>query len=491
MNGTYLEYIESTGTQYIDTEYIANSNTRIVFEGAPLLLSNVSPGSFFIGDAYPNYTDSGREFFIYSNDLQYYTVQAVFNGQVLFASKKLGQIFTGDDIKVDFNSNRLKVLKNDTVVCDHEFVYQDNSSNSSLKIFKLSRSENVNYYGKVRIYYLKIYEQDILQKYFIPYKTENNDVGMYDVVHKKFYNNLGAGSFSAGPEKTMPDLIEDDRILSCSNIYYYCMNNFFLPMEYDQLEYIQTSGTQYIDTGLVALHGFHAIADLEILDDMSVSSYHKCIIGAHGDAPNYRRNFFSFHQNMLWFGAGDSAGSFQGTYNGQRHIYDFSNKYDDIHLKVDGLDKAYSLVGGSQPNDSYNNLTLYVFYGHSTEKTQHFLKLSAKLYSLSIESYEGDTCYFVPAKRKSDNVIGLYDIIHRIFRTNIGTGNFLEGPTVPRLSNFGDRSASVEYANILMNKIFAKRNQSPQLNNNLLTNGKRIISASIFKKLILKYFNNT
>jgi hypothetical protein len=37
---------------------------------------------------------------------------------------------------------------------------------------------------------------------------------------------------------------------------------------------------------------------------------------------------------------------------------------------------------------------------------------------------------FIPARRKSDNVLGLYDIITNTFYINSGTGTFVAGPNL-------------------------------------------------------------
>ena len=39
---------------------------------------------------------------------------------------------------------------------------------------------------------------------------------------------------------------------------------------------------------------------------------------------------------------------------------------------------------------------------------------------------------FIPAKRNSDNVLGLYDLVNNVFYTNAGSGTFIAGPEVPK-----------------------------------------------------------
>ena len=55
---------------------------------------------------------------------------------------------------------------------------------------------------------------------------------------------------------------------------------------------------------------------------------------------------------------------------------------------------------------------------------------SAKLYSCKI--YDNGTLIrdFVPAKRMSDNVYGLWDKVNEVLYENAGTGTFTGGPAV-------------------------------------------------------------
>ena len=67
-----------------------------------------------------------------------------------------------------------------------------------------------------------------------------------------------------------------------------------LPSGYTQLEYIQSSGTQYIDTGLSLPEGFHAVFDVEFT---SLPSTIQCVLGAHDSSAPYYRNFFGTNGN--------------------------------------------------------------------------------------------------------------------------------------------------------------------------------------------------
>ena len=53
--------------------------------------------------------------------------------------------------------------------------------------------------GVMRLYYLQIYDNDILVRDFIPVLDEDGIPSLYDSVENKFYYNVGTGEFVAGP----------------------------------------------------------------------------------------------------------------------------------------------------------------------------------------------------------------------------------------------------------------------------------------------------
>ena len=57
-------------------------------------------------------------------------------------------------------------------------------------------------------------------------------------------------------------------------------------------------------------------------------------------------------------------------------------------------------------------------------------KFKGRLYNFAILENKIIKHYFVAAKRKSDSVLGLYDIINNKLYTNIGTSTFKAGPEI-------------------------------------------------------------
>ena len=86
-----------------------------------------------------------------------------------------------------------------------------------------------------KIYYCKIYENDSLVRDYVPcIDTQLGVAGFYDLVDNRFFGNKGTGLFIYGN-----DTINGVRIPKN------------LPEEYQEVEYIESTGTQHIDTKLV------------------------------------------------------------------------------------------------------------------------------------------------------------------------------------------------------------------------------------------------
>lgn len=73
---------------------------------------------------------------------------------------------------------------------------------------------------------------------------------------------------------------------------------------------------------------------------------------------------------------------------------------------------------------------MYNAYIFGTNRGGTFNEPSDNLSVYYCKIYDNGTLIrnFIPAKRNSDNVLGLYDIVNSKFYTNAGTGTFIAGP---------------------------------------------------------------
>ena len=197
-----------------------------------------------------------------------------------------------------------------------------------------------------------------------------------------------------------------------------------LPSTYQQVEYIESSGTQYINTGVAP----------------SLSSDELKVVMKYATTTST----FTNTDNML-FGSGTPTNSdccyfVDATRN--KHLYvryynnsgsttrsDFFTTYpsgvmvlNSNGLSVNGSTPITTSTSGSTSND----LPIYIFARNGTTT----LNSAFKLYYFKMEKNGTLVRDFIPCYRKSDDVIGLYDLVNGVFYTNQGTGDFTKGSNV-------------------------------------------------------------
>lgn len=192
---TELEYIESTGTQYVDTGVYPNQDTSLEMEFAPTVLSktewwfgvrsssNTNMFGFYSTGAtsvYSTFASSGQTFSIPS-----------ISGQTVSLEK-------GDAITTLRYGNNVEELENTEGTFTSEFALVLLSANLAGSIASSTRASG-------RLYSCAIYDGDSLIRDFIPCLNPSNEVGLYDTVNGQFYGNAGTGAFTDGPEVEGPD----------------------------------------------------------------------------------------------------------------------------------------------------------------------------------------------------------------------------------------------------------------------------------------------
>ena len=188
-----IEYLESTGTQWIDTNVQFNSLTMsfdIVFE------TNYIPSNYtFLFGAGSSSSENRFWLIVGSNNTQigygtqYYDAISVQNKKIRYKADidETNAYFSFIDTSA--NQNILYVTKN-----KQNFV-----TNNNIFLFRTNRvqvSSDSTYRGK--IYSCKIYDNDILIRDFIPVLDYNGIPCLFDRVEGKFYYNQGTGQFIAG-----------------------------------------------------------------------------------------------------------------------------------------------------------------------------------------------------------------------------------------------------------------------------------------------------
>lgn len=190
-----------------------------------------------------------------------------------------------------------------------------------------------------------------------------------------------------------------------------------IPSEYQEVEYIQSSGTQYLIIWNTFKTSYKTVIDLQM-----------DVIGADY-IPVWLRNSSNYRYGI-------------DAWNGYFTIISWGNnwtntKQEDKNRHIITVDKNIATVDGTNYSISYTNATfshwIWVFCYNNWETPESRLFSSNKLYKLDIYNENWVKIYdLYPAYRKSDNVIGLYDLVNDVFYTNIGSGTFTKWPNYKR-----------------------------------------------------------
>ena len=208
------------------------------------------------------------------------------------------------------------------------------------------------------------------------------------------------------------------------NVY---LPNLRLPSAYQEVEYIQSSGTQYINTNLLVNWDFTS----EIKYAKTANSEWNTLIGTRdGSKSRYiirsqTNNSCIAIQRNYNNNSTSSVEEYDNTsiYNNNNHIIKL-NRYVYIDWNLVKTFSA-STTTGLFP------YPLYVFALNVGDQSKTDNYWYYKLYYMKIwDSNNNLIRDFVPCYRKSDNVIWLYDLVNSVFYTNAWTGTFSKGNDV-------------------------------------------------------------
>ena len=252
-----------------------------------------------------------------------------------------------------------------------------------------------NNYNNGRLYSFTITRNGAVIHDLVPaVRNSDGQPGLYDnVPGGKFYP--GTGSFTMGG---------------------------ILPDGYVELEYVASTGTQYLDTGVKPTRYFRAVVDFEFSAATGGGGFG---YGATAAGPSIR--FWRSSDGTLY------RVNFNNSYNTEtifpttftdepkRHVADLS----DSLKTIDGVS-----FGDSPGLTQSLAGTFYLFamrWGWSPYIGNYG---SYRVYSCRL--YEGAIIVrdFIPARRVSDDAVGLYDLDNGSFYTGAGTGSLTAGPDV-------------------------------------------------------------
>ena len=184
-----VTYLQSTGTQYIDTGVKGNSEIKIdiIFE-----ITNTRPIQFFFGSRQSTYTQTFS--FISANYTDNpWTFRSDFNNRPGQIQTEMISNMTGYPLFHVIKDKNITTIENNEYI--NNISYSNFTSNYNIYIFTVNTNNNTSNFSYMKLYSFKVYNAGVLVRDFIPVCDLSNIPCLYDKVEDKFYYNKGSGEF--------------------------------------------------------------------------------------------------------------------------------------------------------------------------------------------------------------------------------------------------------------------------------------------------------
>ena len=186
-----VEYLESTGTQWIDTGVVPNSDYGFEVELMKIDISETVPLGTWKS-----------------------WLKEMFGGDFKYTQKHFLGTFGSNNIEINYEKINNIIIeklhhKRLTLECngllDYDNVFTESfACNFSIFLFGCNYSGVIRFNGICRMFRAQITdENDTLVRDFIPVLDREMRPAMYDRVTGKLFYNKGSGEFLIGPDKTI------------------------------------------------------------------------------------------------------------------------------------------------------------------------------------------------------------------------------------------------------------------------------------------------
>lgn len=192
-----------------------------------------------------------------------------------------------------------------------------------------------------------------------------------------------------------------------------------LPVGYTQVEYLESTGTQYIDTGVNLSNNSNVEINAKLVATQISKSYYlfgsrieneRYMIAVAGATDKYFADFVSSYRISSSFSA----------FDGEFHTHKVTN----LSYYIDGI-----LQGSKSSLTITNTSSAYLFDVRGSGMSASRGTQSWKIKYCKIWDGENLIRNFIPCINSS-NVAGMYDTVNKVFFTNAGTGTFTAGAEI-------------------------------------------------------------
>ena len=278
----------------------------------------------------------------------------------------------------------------------------------------------------IYLYSFKMWDNqgNLIANYVPCAKTNPLTVGLYDLVSDTFINAPTSGTWAAGPAagasvNPTPDAPID---IVCNNGVLKARHQSGLPLGYTLLDCIIGDGSAYLNTGWTPTTSTGIKVEYEYVAS-----------GPAGISGTYQVNAPRTDTLFITTNSGATDSTTFTAHRGATQVFqnvELNTRYTGyVNYLNDGkMGFAGETLVDVGENAVYDYPTL--LFARYNPNTQNITASQSAIYDVVFTEGSAVSHHLVPAKRNSDNVLGMYDLVSGQFFTNQGTGDFTAGNEV-------------------------------------------------------------
>ena len=196
-----------------------------------------------------------------------------------------------------------------------------------------------------------------------------------------------------------------------------------LPCEYQQVEYIEATGTQYIKYYCKPQTTDRIELDVAFTGDVSSGNYG--VFGAiNNDSTPKERWSIAYWTGMWQYAIGENAYETTIAADNNRHKFIMDGAEETFSVDDTSVTMTMGQLNG--------NITISGLFCRMYTAATPFVQnqTAAKLYGCKIYRGAKLIANFVPCYKIQNDTIGVYETVGNVFYTNDGTGTFIKGADV-------------------------------------------------------------
>ena len=355
-------------------------------------------------------------------------------------------------------------LSMDTDYYTNSFQYNFAKNINEEKIYK-ANVETTIYYGIIPFKELKLTESDIIDaygnymEYYVPQMLtlkeneillKKNSDSRGEIVKKDFFKKTQKDGkydeyFCPAKHNQTPDELCDK-----SNDVTYGINfkQQKLPKNYVQLNYIQSSGEQQIDTRVIPDN-----SKLEIIFKIQPTNFikneaheaHNYFYGTQSNKLSFLYSNTDTNNGIAYWNTGDTSNLAIHSHMYLNKDYEYDVTYNSGTMTIKGSINTDVKYTGDLPNE-----TIYFFSNGNNQ-----INPSIKLFNLKIYQNNELIRDYIPCYELNEDSAGLYDLINDVFYKDKISTSFIKGPKVEPdtinyiIPSYGLRIKDVETDNFI------------------------------------------